>query len=201
MQNLFYFNNVIHDTLYEHGFDEAAGNFQEDNGSAGGLGSDSVNAEAQDGSGTDNANFATPADGSNPRMQMYLWSGFGTHEVVAGATPTRRMGAAFGPASTVAGLTGPLALAGSGAVNLACSKLPRNSLLGKVAIVDRGTCDFAVKVKNVQNAGAIAAIVVNNVAGLPFTMGGTGAGVDPVGDGGPGRRRGASRRWSAPAAR
>ena len=69
---------------------------------------------------------------------------------------------------------GPLALAGINAVNLACSKLARNSLLGKVAIVDRGTCDFSVKVKNVQNAGAIAAIVVNNVAGLPFTMGGAG---------------------------
>jgi extracellular elastinolytic metalloproteinase len=33
-----------------------------------------VNAEAQDGSGTDNANFATPADGSRPRMQMYIWT-------------------------------------------------------------------------------------------------------------------------------
>ena len=38
------------------------------------LGSDSVLAEAQDGSGTNNANFATPDDGENPRMQMYLWT-------------------------------------------------------------------------------------------------------------------------------
>ena len=30
-------------------------------------------ADAQDGSGTNNANFATPADGGNPRMQMYLF--------------------------------------------------------------------------------------------------------------------------------
>src|SRR5690606_36026039 len=29
-------------------------------------------AEAQDGSGTNNANFFTPADGSRPRMQMYI---------------------------------------------------------------------------------------------------------------------------------
>lgn len=74
VQNLFYFNNVIHDVLYGHGFVEATGNFQEDNFGSGGSGSDSVNAEAQDGGGTSNANFATPSDGSNPRMQMYLWT-------------------------------------------------------------------------------------------------------------------------------
>jgi PKD repeat protein len=74
VQNLFYFNNVIHDKLYFHGFTESAGNFQEDNFGNGGNGSDSVNAEAQDGGGTNNANFATPSDGSNPRMQMYVWT-------------------------------------------------------------------------------------------------------------------------------
>lgn len=74
VQNLFYLNNVIHDELYRHGFVEGAGNFQENNFSLGGLGSDSVNAEAQDGSGTNNANFSTPTDGSNPRMQMFLWT-------------------------------------------------------------------------------------------------------------------------------
>ena len=39
-----------------------------------GAGNDPVNAEAQDGGGTNNANFATPSDGSRPRMQMYLWN-------------------------------------------------------------------------------------------------------------------------------
>lgn len=72
VQNIFYFSNVAHDRLYSHGFVEAAGNFQEDNFGNGGLGSDSLNAEALDGSGTNNANFATPSDGSNPRMQMFL---------------------------------------------------------------------------------------------------------------------------------
>jgi hypothetical protein len=70
--NLFYWNNIIHDVMYLYGFDEASGNFQENNYGNGGAGSDSVNAEAQDGSGTCNANFATPGDGSNPRMQMYV---------------------------------------------------------------------------------------------------------------------------------
>jgi extracellular elastinolytic metalloproteinase len=72
ISNLFYWNNVFHDVLYLYGFDEAGGNFQENNYGNGGLGSDSVNAEAQDGSGTCNANFGTPGDGSNPTMQMYI---------------------------------------------------------------------------------------------------------------------------------
>ncbi|MEM7186055.1 MAG: M36 family metallopeptidase [Bacteroidota bacterium] len=70
--NLFYWTNIIHDVLYVYGFDEASGNFQENNYGNGGAGSDSVNSEAQDGSGTCNANFGTPGDGNNPRMQMYV---------------------------------------------------------------------------------------------------------------------------------
>ena len=70
--NLFYWNNIIHDVFYEYGFDEASGNFQQNNYGKGGLGNDYVNAEAQDGSGTCNANFSTPPDGQNPRMQMYI---------------------------------------------------------------------------------------------------------------------------------
>jgi len=70
--NLFYWNNIIHDIQYQHGFTEPAGNFQESNFGRGGAGSDSVNADAQDGSGDCNANFATPTDGGNPRMQMFL---------------------------------------------------------------------------------------------------------------------------------
>jgi hypothetical protein len=73
VQNLFYFINVIHDKLYRHGFDEAAGNFQNDNFGVPG-GGDAVNAEAQDGSGVNNANFSTPSDGSPGRMQMFLWT-------------------------------------------------------------------------------------------------------------------------------
>lgn len=74
VQNLFYFNNVIHDWLYGYGFVEAEGNFQNNNFGNGGAGGDAVQAEAQDGGGTNNANFATPADGSSGRMQMYIWT-------------------------------------------------------------------------------------------------------------------------------
>ena len=74
VSNLFYWNNIIHDVMYQYGFDEAGGNFQVNNFGLGGLGNDAVRAEAQDGAGTNNANFATPADGSPPRMQMFEWT-------------------------------------------------------------------------------------------------------------------------------
>ncbi|MEK6281175.1 MAG: M36 family metallopeptidase [Acidobacteriota bacterium] len=73
--NLFYYNNVMHDFSYNLGFTETARNFQTNNYGRGGTGNDSVRAEAQDGSGTNNANFATPPDGSRPRMQQYLFTG------------------------------------------------------------------------------------------------------------------------------
>ena len=73
--NLFYWNNIIHDVAYHYGFDEISGNFQENNYGNGGEGTDYVLADAQDGSGTNNANFGTPPDGTNPRMQMFLWNG------------------------------------------------------------------------------------------------------------------------------
>ena len=72
---LFYLNNWMHDKLYELGFTEAAGNFQNNNFGRGGAGNDAVQADAQDGSGTDNANFSTPQDGSPGRMQMYVFTG------------------------------------------------------------------------------------------------------------------------------
>jgi extracellular elastinolytic metalloproteinase len=72
--NLFYFNNIMHDFVYRLGFTEAAGNFQTNNFGRGGTGNDSVRAEAQDGSGTNNANFGTPPEGQRPRMQMFLFT-------------------------------------------------------------------------------------------------------------------------------
>ncbi len=72
--NLFYWNNIIHDVQYRYGFNEAGGNFQFNNYGRGGIGNDDVMAEGQDGGGTNNANFATPSDGSRPRMQMFNWT-------------------------------------------------------------------------------------------------------------------------------
>ncbi len=72
---LFYINNRYHDEMYLLGFTEAARNFQHTNFSGQGTGNDRVSAESQDSSGSNNANFATPADGGRGRMQMFLFGG------------------------------------------------------------------------------------------------------------------------------
>ncbi|RDB21981.1 Extracellular metalloproteinase MEP [Hypsizygus marmoreus] len=71
---LFYTTNLVHDLYYRYGFDEVAGNFQQHNFGRGGAENDAVIANAQDGSGYNNANFMTPPDGQNGRMRMYLWN-------------------------------------------------------------------------------------------------------------------------------
>ena len=51
------------------------------------------------------------------------------------------------------------------ATNEACAPLTPGEFSGKLALIQRGTCDFSVKVLNAQNAGAVAAIVYNHAAG------------------------------------
>jgi len=72
--NAFFYVNDWHDRTYALGFTEAARNFQTNNFGKGGAQNDPVNVDAQDGSGTNNANFSTPPDGSRPRMQMFLFN-------------------------------------------------------------------------------------------------------------------------------
>ena len=72
---MFYVMNLYHDELYRLGFTEQARNFQASNFGRGGVENDRVSAEGQESSGTNNANFSTPADGGRGRMQMYLWTG------------------------------------------------------------------------------------------------------------------------------
>jgi hypothetical protein len=73
--DVFYWTNVYHDRLYLLGFTEAARNFQNNNFGRGGVAGDRISAEEQDYSGTNNANFSTPADGGRGRMQMYIFPG------------------------------------------------------------------------------------------------------------------------------
>lgn len=180
--NLFYVNNRVHDISYRFGFDEQAGNFQLNNYGNGGLGGDEVQAEAQDGGGTNNANFATPEDGYQPRMQMYLWTGANQDSLIINS-PSSISGAYF---STAAGFGAPIPTTGITSdvilvndstlpdINDACEPIVNSTAIsGKIAILRRGSCDFVVKVEAAQNAGAIAVVVVNNVAGATIAMGGT----------------------------
>ncbi|HJU39369.1 MAG TPA: PA domain-containing protein [Tahibacter sp.] len=97
--------------------------------------------------------------------------------------------AEFGPPIGAAGLTGDVVLAedgvngpppsggAAGTTNDGCEPFSNAAAVaGKIALLDRGYCMFAVKVKNAQNAGAIGAIVANNIGnGLPSM-----AGADPT---------------------
>ncbi|MBI5361873.1 MAG: M36 family metallopeptidase [Planctomycetes bacterium] len=72
----FYLSNRYHDKLFSLGFNEPAKNFQTVNFSATGTGNDAVQADVQDGSGTNNANFGTTGtDGSTGRCQMFVFTG------------------------------------------------------------------------------------------------------------------------------
>ena len=44
------------------------------------------------------------------------------------------------------------------------ARCPAGSLTGKIALIERGICNFSEKVYNAQRAGAIAAIIYNNAA-------------------------------------
>ena len=75
---LFYRANWYHDRLYDLGFTEAAGNFQNNNFGRGGLGNDPVICLVQAGADvgyTDNAMFATLPDGMNGYCFMFVFTG------------------------------------------------------------------------------------------------------------------------------
>lgn len=182
--NLFFVNNYLHDDYYDHGFDEASGNAQVLNYERGGVEGDALNVEVQDNSGFDNANMSTPADGGSPRMQMFLWD---TTQAVNGEdfglTVASHPGlglldvvqfASFG--ADVYDLSGDLVRIEDAVdpIRNGC-ETPVNGadLAGKIAIIDRGDCNFTVKVKNAQDAGAIAVLIANNSDdGTPAPMGG-----------------------------
>lgn len=169
--NLFYWNNIIHDVLWHHGFDEPSGNFQQVNFGPGGLGGDAVRADAQDGSGTNNANFGTPPDGNPPRMQMFIWTG-STPAILRVAEPAASAGeynvATAGWGATIGdpGTTATLELVDDGSASPAegCAALT-GFTAGNIALVRRGSCEFGTKALNAEQAGASAVIVVNNDGG------------------------------------
>jgi hypothetical protein len=172
---LFFTNNFLHDWFYDAGFDEASGNAQSSNFGRGGFGGDPILAEAQDFGGLNNANMFTPADGASPRMQMYVFTPPGNAGVIVNATGisgARIAGAAvFGPQTF--SVTGALAVA---IPNDGCAAITNGAAVsGKVALIDRGSCDFSDKVGRAQTAGAIGVLIVNNVPNeAPPAMGGTG---------------------------
>lgn len=186
--NIFYLTNIMHDIWYQYGFDEPSGNFQQKNYTGTGTitpQGDYVLAESQDAYANsdpnlNNANFFTPADGVRPRMQMYLWTmGAPAVNYVTVNSPASIVGVS--PAVTnnfegtdrvllptaPNGITGDLVLYNNNPSNAHSGCQPPTNaaaLSGKIVLIKRGGCEVNVKVKNAQNAGAIAVIVMDSIA-------------------------------------
>src|SRR6185503_12567303 len=185
---LFYDNNFFHDWYYDSGFDEASGNAQTNNLGRGGLGADPVRAEAQDFSGTNNANMSTPPDGSSPRMQMYVFNLAGSGITVSAPPGIAGPYAAgvttgFGPQTFSISGDVVLAIDGAAPVNDGCTALTNGAqLAGKIALIERGGgCSFLLKAQNAAAVGAIGCIIADNAPAFnPPGMGGTGTLTIPV---------------------
>jgi hypothetical protein len=76
--------------------------------------------------------------------------------------------ASFGASLTQSGVTGDFVYVDDGVAlpHNGCEPIV-NDVNGKVAFVDRGGCPFILKVKNCQDAGAIAMVVADSVPGCP----------------------------------
>lgn len=82
--------------------------------------------------------------------------------VIAGLQTARA--ARFGSRVTDSAVTANVVMANPAD---ACSAIVNpGAINGKIALIDRGTCNFTIKVKNAQDAGAIGVVVTNNTTGL-----------------------------------
>ncbi|MBN9168113.1 MAG: M36 family metallopeptidase [Myxococcales bacterium] len=163
--NAFFVTNWLHDDWYDVGFDEASGNAQASNYGRGGSEGDPLLVQVQDSAAAgkrNNANAMTPADGSSPRLQFYLWDGpiEGSLTVTPGGSFAAGA-ATFGPQSFT--LEKNIVLASGPAGSTACGTL--SNVTDKVVLIDRGGCTYESKAKNAQNAGATGVIIANNTAG------------------------------------
>jgi len=82
--------------------------------------------------------------------------------------------AVFGPDISTVNISGNMVLVNDQVDPNADACTPiQNSVAGKIALIERGTCTFASKVLTAQMSGAIGVVIYNNVPGAPVTMGGT----------------------------
>ncbi len=84
--------------------------------------------------------------------------------------------AAFGPRPDAQAISGEVVLVDDevAPVSDGCEGIGNGPLVaGNIALIDRGFCPFIDKAANAQAVGAIAVIIINNVAGAPPAMGGS----------------------------
>jgi subtilisin family serine protease len=184
------------DAAYADGFDVANMSLGGTHGKSGNTGGADLLTTAVNDLDQANMVVAVAAGNSGPGHYTVESPGSAERALTAGASTVPHFvgapvtvgghsyGAAAGDFATVAvDLTAPLGVvagATAGSLGTACSPLPANSLTGKIALISRGTCTFSIKIRNAQNAGASAVLVVNNVAGDPTAMGQDGTANQPT---------------------
>lgn len=168
------------EAAYADGFDVA-------NMSLGGASSGTDDLLARGVDDLDEANMvvAVAAGNSGPGHDTIESPGKAARALTAGASTVphfigapltvsaKTFGMGIGEFATVdADLTAPVGVVTGSVAGLgtACTALPAGSLSGDIAILSRGVCTFSTKIRNAQTAGAVAVVVVNNVAGDPVAM-------------------------------
>lgn len=102
------------------------------------------------------------------------------HQVTVGGTDYRAVKGDFGAGPVTAPLRALVEVASpANGLSLACDPFAPGSLSGTVGLVSRGACSFSTKLRNVQAAGGVGAIVVNNTAGT-IVMGQDGTANQPT---------------------
>ena len=64
----------------------------------------------------------------------------------------------------------PAEIVASNGSTLGCSSFPAGSMNGKIALIERGICEFSTKVLNAQNADGSIAATVTSGAAVPGLM-------------------------------
>lgn len=169
--NLFYMINMMHDFSWHFGFTEEAGNFQKINYTSQGAGGDAVTGLSQYSNGTtekNNADFSTPTDGNSGVMRMFLWDN--SSGIFSATAPNETFTnypvgtAEFGKQINSDAVTGDLVYIEDIRDNTHyfCGSIKNaDELNGKIALIDRGGCEFGTKAYNAQKAGAIGVVIVN----------------------------------------
>lgn len=175
--NLFYMTNIMHDFAFANGMNTSEGAFQENNYGGGGIGGDPIDALAQAGADAgqeDNAFYSHANDGTSPSINMFVWGAGGGSQFlqvnepasVGGAydTGTADWGAQILPGEP--GVTAGVTIVNDQIFNPystdACEAIQNvTELTGKIALIDRGGCEFGSKALAAEQAGAVGVIICN----------------------------------------
>jgi uncharacterized repeat protein (TIGR01451 family) len=176
IQQLFYNINFLHDWYYDTGFNEAAGNAQDNNFGRGGLGNDSIKGQAQDFSGFSNANMLTPADGGRPRMRMYVFPSPANNVEIQAPTAIagkKAIGISMSGPQTF-DITGNIVTATFAAAP-ACTVTNPAALAGKIALFDFDNtdatgCAFSTRLAQLTTGTTAVALVMVFAAAQPNTV-------------------------------